>query len=219
MIAAFAIVTPSGTGRGSAAMTLNTIRACRRARGVHLGQPADVDAPGQRALHERRTRLYLDTAFELPQAEMDALREVGFDVDERDDALAVRASATAAETIEAYATLIRSALPVAKAAARLNVHESTVHRHLGERSLHGLRADDGRWLLPAWQFDGDRLLPGLATVVRASASDLHPLSFECFMLTSHCDLVDDETGVELCPRDWLRSARSAQAVAALVGNL
>jgi hypothetical protein len=200
-------------------MTFNTIRASRQARGVHLGQPADVAATGQRARHERRTWLYLDTAFELPQAETDALREVGFDVDERGDELAVRANATAEETIEAYATLIRAALPIAKAAARLNVHESTVHRHLGERSLHGLRADDGRWVIPAWQFDGDRLLPGLATVVRASASDLHPLSFECFMVTSHCDLVDEETGLELCPRDWLRSKRSAQAVAALVSDL
>lgn len=166
------------------------------------------------AVAERRVRLTGPSRSELTPAEVAVLEAGGFDLDPRghgDDDPVVRA-------IAAYAALIEGALTTAAAAARLGVAPSRVRQRLGERSLYGIMPD-ADWLLPDFQFDGAKVLPGLGQVVRALDPGLHPVAVDAFFATPEPELADPATGRALAPRDWLRAGYPPADVARLAAEL
>jgi hypothetical protein len=142
---------------------------------------------------------------ELADWEVEELRAGGLDLSPpRPDELDPLA-ATAAQ----YAALLGASLTVSQAARRLGVDPSRLRQRLAARTLFGIKLSDG-WRLPLFQFDGDRLIPGLASVLPRLPRDRHPLAIITWFESPDADLEIDDRPVS--PRDWLRSGGDPTAV-------
>ena len=147
------------------------------------------------------------------QAEVDILASEGVDVsDERP----VTLDATAAG-YRRYLDILASGLSVAEAADRLGVTGSRVRQMLGQHLLYGVRPRGRAWVLPSWQFAGDRLLPGVEVVNQALPRDCHPLAVDGFLRTDQPEL--EVGGTTLSPLAWLRQGGDPSVVQALAGDL
>jgi hypothetical protein len=152
------------------------------------------------------------TGSDLTPEEADALHRGGLDLsplrpDEADPV--ARAAA-------AYAALIASSLTVQEVAHKLGVDGSRVRQRLAARTLFGVKRGDG-WRIPAFQLDGDRLLPGLDAVVPRIDPAIHPLGVFRWFTTPDPDLEIANTSIS--PRDWLRMGNDPAPVAALAEAL
>ncbi|MEU5694486.1 DNA-binding protein [Actinosynnema sp. NPDC020468] len=148
----------------------------------------------------------------FPPDQRSALTDVGLDLSPRrpsDDQARAR-------SVVAHAVLRDSALTVAEAARQLGVDTSRVRHRLGVGRLVGWK-DRGSWRLPAWQFSGAGVLPGLEAVLAAVPTDQPPLAVAGFMTTDQEDLV--VAGVPVSPRDWLLAGGEPSRVTALAAEL
>ncbi|MEU3621194.1 DNA-binding protein [Amycolatopsis coloradensis] len=140
-----------------------------------------------------------------------ALTDVGLDISPRsEDEPDFRA-----RTVAAHAVLADSALSVLEAAKVLGVDDSRIRHRLKEGRLTGWK--DQGWRLPAWQFAGSGVLPGLEIVLRAVPEDQPALVVAAFMSTPQSDLVINEHPAT--PRQWLLSGGDPEHVAKLVATL
>ncbi|WP_410599192.1 DNA-binding protein [Amycolatopsis sp. lyj-90] len=140
-----------------------------------------------------------------------ALTDVGLDISPRsEDEPDFRA-----RTVAAHAVLADSALSVLEAAKALGVDDSRIRHRLKEGRLTGWK--DQGWRLPAWQFTGSGVLPGLEVVLRAVPEDQPALVVAAFMSTPQSDLVINEHPAT--PRQWLLSGGDPEHVARLVATL
>ncbi|MFI7123687.1 DNA-binding protein [Amycolatopsis sp. NPDC049868] len=140
-----------------------------------------------------------------------ALTDVGLDLSPRgEDEPDFRA-----RTVAAHAVLADSALSVLEAAKALGVDDSRIRHRLKEGRLTGWK--DQGWRLPAWQFAGSGVLPGLEIVLRAVPEDQPALVVAAFMSTPQADLVINEHPAT--PRQWLLSGGDPEHVARLVATL
>ncbi|TWP46232.1 DNA-binding protein [Lentzea tibetensis] len=121
-----------------------------------------------------------------------------------------------ARTVVAHAVLRDSALTVAEAARQLQVDTSRIRHRLGVGRLVGWK-DKGSWRLPAWQFAGGGVLPGLETVLSAVPVDQPALVVAAFMTTAQEDLLVD--GKPATPREWLLAGGDPRRVADLAAML
>ncbi|WET77198.1 DNA-binding protein [Amycolatopsis sp. QT-25] len=120
-----------------------------------------------------------------------------------------------ARTVAAHAVLADSALSVLEAAKTLGVDDSRIRHRLKEGRLTGWK--DQGWRLPAWQFAGSGVLPGLEVVLRAVPEDQPALVVAAFMSTPQADLVINDHPAT--PRQWLLSGGDPEHVARLVSTL
>ena len=189
-------------------------KAFLQARGIQI-EPETLVRLVCEALERLPRGLYREPRRDLTPAEAEALHEGGFELSGEalgaDDALA----RTAAE----YGALVQSSLTTAEAASRLGVEPSRIRQRLTARppTLYGIRLTSG-WRIPEFQFEGDRVLPGLAEVIAVLGPDLHPISFYRWFTTPNSDLVD-RAGHQVSPRDWLRLGLEPSPVAALAADL
>ncbi|MBB5850942.1 DNA-binding protein [Amycolatopsis umgeniensis] len=140
-----------------------------------------------------------------------ALTDVGLDISPRsEDEPDFRA-----RTVAAHAVLADSALSVLEAAKALGVDDSRIRHRLKEGRLTGWK--DQGWRLPAWQFTGSGVLPGLEVVLRAVPEDQPALVVAAFMSTPQADLVINDHPAT--PRQWLLSGGDPEHVAKLVATL
>lgn len=140
-----------------------------------------------------------------------ALTEVGLDLSPRDES----EPDFRARTVAAHAVLADSALSVLEAAKALGVDDSRIRHRLKEGRLTGWK--DQGWRLPAWQFTGSGVLPGLEVVLRAVPEDQPALVVAAFMSTPQSDLVIND--LPATPRQWLLSGGDPDHVARLVATL
>lgn len=116
-----------------------------------------------------------------------------------------RRALSAARTL---ADTLASAVTLDEAAHILSVSRSRVSHRLAERTLWTITAG-GKRMVPRWQFTADKgVLPGLAVVIPAIPTGMHPLSVERFMTTPTADFDG------LSPTGWLESGGEPAAVAA-----
>ncbi|KZB86674.1 hypothetical protein [Amycolatopsis regifaucium] len=140
-----------------------------------------------------------------------ALTDVGLDLSPRaEDEPDFRA-----RTVAAHAVLADSALSVLEAAKALGVDDSRIRHRLKEGRLTGWK--DQGWRLPAWQFTGSGVLPGLEVVLRAVPEDQPALVVATFMSTPQTELVINDHPAT--PRQWLLSGGDPEHVARLVATL
>jgi transcriptional regulator with XRE-family HTH domain len=180
--------------------------------------PESFDSMVREAIERLPRTLYrLDPRADLTEVEAAALESGGFTLEPAnlgdDDPLA----RTAAE----YAALLNASLSTQAFAERLGVDPSRIRQRLTSEppSLYGIRLHAG-WVIPEFQLDGDRLLPGLGEVVARLDSELHPLTVYRWFTLPNPDLpAESLPGSTVSPRDWLRLGLPAEPVAELAADL
>ncbi len=179
------------------------------------GSVALVEVEGERLkLRFLRPWLVGEEASTLTEPEGAALAKGGVEPVSDEEALLVDAQAAAA-----YQRLRATSLGVEEAARRLGVNASRVRQRLGERSLYGLK-DGSTWLLPAFQFLADGLVPGVDVVVRRLPSDIGPLAVARWFSNPNSDLCTrDEEERPLTPLRWLLGGNPPERAAELAAAL
>jgi hypothetical protein len=187
----------------------------KRARVPRGGSVALVEVEGERLkLRFLRPSLVGEEASTLTEPEEAALAKGGVEPVSDQEGLLIDAEAAAA-----YHRLRATSLGVEEAARRLGVNASRVRQRLAERSLFGLK-DGSTWLLPAFQFQAEGLVPGVDVVVRRLPSDIGPLAVARWFSNPNSDLCTrDDQERPLTPLRWLLGgnspARAAELAAAL----
>ncbi|MDH6284621.1 DNA-binding protein [Prescottella agglutinans] len=105
--------------------------------------------------------------------------------------------------------LVDTALTVDEAAERLGVSTSRVRQRAGDRSLWSIKRAH-RLLLPAIQFTGNGLVPGLDAVLAALPEDAHPLSVLGLLTTPQPDLRLEKVEVPII--EWLTAGGETRQV-------
>jgi len=117
-------------------------------------------------------------------------------------------------SIADYMALLETSFTTGQAAKFLKVDVSRIRQRLRERSLFGIEYDGDR-LLPRFQFERQRALPGLREVIGALPENLNPLDVAEWFLSPNPDLEFSDQDAPLSPRDWLLRGKSTAAIVAL----
>jgi len=132
----------------------------------------------------------------LPEREAHMYDEAGFlecDDDPRVEGLA---------NVVGYARLIENGLTTEQVGATLHLSVAAVRKRIAEHTLWAIK-DNGRWLLPALQFDEDGLIQGMERIIRLVSVGIHPLSV-CGLLT--CPQAElSQGGAPVSLVEWLRA--------------
>jgi hypothetical protein len=124
-------------------------------------------------------------------------------------------------TTQLYKELETTSLSVEQAAEKLGVNDSRVRQRLlaKQPSLYGIKR--GRsWLLPAFQFEAEGLVPGLDAVIAQVPKTAHPVSVYRWFTSPHQDLyLDDSESVPVTPLDWLKTGGDPKRLAELAGEI
>lgn len=155
---------------------------------------------------------------ELTEWEQAALVRGGLDPSREDRGTADPLARAAAD----FTMLIASSRSVAETANLLGLHESRIRQRLNADvpSLYGFKVED-EWRIPAFVFEGSRLVPGLSAVVSRLDPSLHPVAFFRWFTTPDVDLVlrGDPKDTPQIPRSWLLAGYAVEAVAELAAEL
>ncbi len=198
----------------SAEEVAREVLAYLHAHGLAI-EPRDLPPLLQGALEEMRRTLYpADPAADLPAEETAALRRGGFAMT---PAKAESANSLARSAAD-HAALLESGLSAGEAAEMLGLDPSRIRQLLAARRIYGLQVK-GAWRIPAFQFDGSRLLPGLEEVLPRLPEGLHPVAVYRWFTTPNPDLAPGDLDRELSPREWLLAGYSPKAVAELATDL
>jgi hypothetical protein len=116
----------------------------------------------------------------------------------------------------AHGELVKHSLRVAKVAKRLGVDTSRVRQRIYARSLYAFK-HRSVWLVPSFQLEGRKLIPGLDVVVAELSPLLHPVAVSRWFTTPNANLLLGEEPV--LPVAWLSSGGPPDVVAALAGGI
>jgi hypothetical protein len=189
--------------------------ALRKDRSLQRGSVALVDVEGDHLrLRFLRSSLLADEGSTLTAPEEAALAKGGVEL-VSDQALRV----VDAQVVSAYQQLRNGSLSVEDAARRLGVNTSRIRQRLADRSLYGIK-DGNAWLLPAFQFCADGLVPGVDVVVRRLPLDIGALAVARWFSNPNPDLsTRDDDERPLTPLEWLLGGNPPEAAAELAAAL
>lgn len=175
------------------------------------GNPLTVDA-----LLEILREASVSTSEALSAGERDFLLE-STDLTEQDLTPQARAAArerVARDRAAAEEQAWAASLTTAEVAERLGRQDASIRRSKATGDLYALPSGSGRTTrFPAWQFDGQQVVPGLREIVPAFPRHLHPLSIQRFMTTPREEL-DAHS-----PVHWLLRGGPVDVVVTLVDEL
>jgi hypothetical protein len=156
------------------------------------------------------TRVVADPTRELTREETAALGRGGVDPAWR------RANATnpVVRSAANYAALLATSLSVEQAASLLGIDASRIRHRLADRTVYGIK-ERGVWRLPAFQFTGRGLVPGLTSVLPQLPEDLHPLAVLGWFTVPNADLPLGAGETPVAPLEWLESGGDPERVAEL----
>jgi len=183
-------------------------------------QPSKLDEMVREAVGRLHRSLFReDPRQDLTAAEAAALERGGFVLEPTD----LGAEDPLVQTAAELAALLQESLSTTEAAGRLGVDPSRIRQRLTSAppSLYGIRLESG-WVVPAFQLEGGKVLPGIADVVARLDSELHPVAVYRWFHLANPDLVVERKGKEprtLSPRDWLRLGLAVEPVAELAEQL
>jgi hypothetical protein len=188
------------------------------AHGIRVS-PETLDAMVQEAIVRMHRTLYrADPRADLTAAEAIALKKGGFLLEPAD----LGAEDPLVQTATEFAALLKKSLTTAAAAERLGVDPSRIRQRLTAQppTLYGIRLESG-WVVPEFQFDGSKLIPGMADVASRLDPELHPVSVFRWFTTPNPDLAleQGEESRTLSPREWLCLGLPVQAVLDLASEI
>ena len=195
------------------ATALSNDTAFLHAHGIAVS-PATLDKHLAAAVSQLQRTLYGESRDELTEPELRVLEAGGFDLDPREQ----EGADPLAQAVAEYAALLKTSLTTATVATRLGVDQSRIRQRLAERSIYGFR-QESQWLIPAFQFVQDRLLPGIGEVVSRLDPELHPITVMRWFLMPQPDLYVEAIEQALSPRDWLRLGYPTGPLAELAARL
>ena len=155
-----------------------------------------------------------DPASLFSEAEAEVLRAAGFSLEAR----STNEPDVVARTAAQGAVIVAEAKTAAQVARAMEVTASRVRQRATDRTLVAIR-DGDEWRFPSWQFDPEtgKEIRGLATVIRAMPSGLHPLAMFRFMTQPNPDL--DVNDLPVSPIAWLIGGGDTEPVAQLAAGL
>lgn len=107
-----------------------------------------------------------------------------------------------------------TALTTGEVSDLLGRQGASIRRSKLAGDLYALPTGNGRTaLFPAWQFEGNEVVPGLRTITPNFPQYVHPLTIQQFMTEEKAEL-DGRSPVE-----WLTAGGAVEAVASLVAEL
>ncbi|WP_152349025.1 hypothetical protein [Brevibacterium sp. CFH 10365] len=107
-----------------------------------------------------------------------------------------------------------SALTTGEVSDLLGRQGASILRSMLAGDLCVLPASNGRTtLFPAWQFEGNQVVPGLRRIIPNFPQYVHPLTIQQFMIEEREEL-DGRSAVE-----WLMAGGAVEAVVSLVAEL
>ena len=205
---------PSPMASGERQVEIPLPSALKRDRVPRGSSVALVEVEGERLKLRFLRPSLVGEASTLTEPEEAVLARGGVEPVSDEEALLIDAEAAAA-----YHRLRATSLGVEEAARRLGVNASRVRQRLAERSLYGLK-DGSTWLLPAFQFQAEGLVPGLDVVVRRLPSDIGPLAVARWFDNPNSDLCTrDDQERPLTPLRWLLGGNSPERAAELAAAL
>ena len=189
--------------------------ALRKDPSLERGSVALVDVEGHNLkLRFLRSSLLSDEASTLTPPEESALTKGGVKPVSDEEMRVLHA-----RMASAYQQLRTASLSVEDAARRLGVNTSRIRQRLADRSLYGIK-DGNTWLLPAFQFCADGLVPGVDVVVRRLPLDIGALAVARWFSNPNPDLsTRDDDERPLTPLEWLLGGNPPEAAAELVAAL
>lgn len=119
----------------------------------------------------------------------------------------------------AFADLLKNSLTVEQAAKKLRIDPVLIRMRIGSYSptLYGIKIKSD-WLIPGFQFDGNRLVPHFQKVLEVLNKGIDPISFyNWFVKFPDIDLETPKG--PLSPRQWLIQGNSPSIVIKTAGDL
>ena len=102
----------------------------------------------------------------------------------------------------AHAEVVSMSETVAGVAKRLGVDPSRVRQRIYARSVYAFKHRGG-WLIPGFQLESNRVIPGVEAVVSKLSPALHPVAVSRWFTTPNSDLILEDEAVS--PIAWLTS--------------
>ena len=189
--------------------------ALKKDRRLDHGSVALVDVEGDHLrLRFLRSSLLGDDGSTLTAPEEAALAKGGVERVSEEGLRVVDA-----QIASAYQQLRTGSLTAEEAARRLGVNTSRIRQRLAGRSLYGIK-DGNAWLLPAFQFCADGLVPGVEVVVRRLPLDIGALAVARWFSNPNPDLsTRDDDERPLTPLEWLMGGHPPDTAAELAAAL
>lgn len=157
-----------------------------------------------------------EAARSLTRGELSALKKVGLSTEPWVGSIS---KDPFVRTIVDYMALVDTSFTTHEVARFLEVDVSRIRQRIRSRSLLALDYE-GEWRLPRFQFERQRVLPGLAEVLEALPEDINPLDAVTWFLTPNVDLNATEVDpIPMSPRAWLLSGATPSIVARLARYL
>ena len=172
--------------------------------GLRAQAPAKLNRALQAAIEQLQTNLYGPSRSELTVAETAMLERAGVDLDEHpelQDPMMVYATE--------FAAILATSLTPTAVAERVKLTPVRVRQLIRDHSLFAIRVG-GRWKVPAFQIDGNRIVANIGQV-NACLAGLDAVSVMRWYTTVDPEL-EDEQGRAMSPLDWLKSGRNADVV-------
>jgi hypothetical protein len=190
-----------------------------QAHGIRVAPQLFEEMVEEAVVSLRRSMYRPDPRPDLTAAEIAILERGGFDLEPVD----LGPEDPLAKTSADYAALLKESLPTAAVAELLGVDPSRIRQRLTSSppSLYGIRLESG-WVVPTFQLEGNKILPGIGEVIARLDPELHPVSVLRWFLHPNPDLIIEKEGEEpriLSPRDWLLYGLPVPLVAELAANL
>lgn len=193
-------------------------------------QQVQPDAGQLMRLHERLTAI-VRASLEFLEKEGGLLRDFrSTGLSEREEELldaggleaapqGTGAPDAVARTAAEFAELVVESYSVEKVSSVLKVNDSRIRQRLcsEERTLYGFKVGSG-WRVPKFQFQRNKLVPGIEAVVASLPHDLDPVSTKRWFTSPSADLELDD-GSHVSPLDWLRMGRPPAVVAEIAKDL
>lgn len=146
---------------------------------------------------------------DLTDDQLDALRRGGIDPTAQSQD-STGPEGPAAKGAALYTAILATSLTIPEAARRLEVDESRVRQRIYARSLYAVKPET-TWRVPRFQFDGNRLIPGVSRVLPHLDPGLSPLTVVAWFQRPSPNLASPD-GVAHSPLSWLQKGYPVASV-------